>query len=131
MVSDSVGDFIIQLKNAGAVSKSHVSLPYSKLKHAIASKLVEKGYLASAEADDKVVGKKLTVELVYAEGGRARISGVKRVSKPGRRLYSKVSDIHPVKFGTGNLFLSTPAGILTDDEARAQNVGGEQLFIIW
>jgi small subunit ribosomal protein S8 len=56
---------------------------------------------------------------------------VKRISKPGRRLYTKVADIHRVKFGQGKLILSTPAGILTNDEARAANVGGEQLFIIW
>jgi len=56
---------------------------------------------------------------------------VKRVSKPGRRLYAKATEIYPVKFGKGNMFISTPAGILTDDEARKQNVGGEQLFMIW
>jgi len=56
---------------------------------------------------------------------------VKRISKPGRRLYTKVTDIHPVKFGQGHIILSTPAGIVTGEEARAQKVGGEQLFIIW
>jgi small subunit ribosomal protein S8 len=131
MVSDTVGDLIIQLKNAGAVGKAHVSLPYSKLKHAIATKLQATGYVAEVKADGKTVDKKLVITLQYSDANRPRINGVKRVSKPGRRLYVKVSDIHPVKFGTGNLFLSTPAGILTDEEARAKNVGGEQLFIIW
>lgn len=131
MVSDTVGDFIIQLKNAGAVGKTEVLLPYSKLKHAIATKLKEVGYVVAVAADGKDVSKKLVVTLKYNEGGAHQINGVKRVSKPGRRLYTKVSDIHPVKFGRGNLILSTPAGILTDEEARQAKVGGEQLFIIW
>jgi small subunit ribosomal protein S8 len=65
------------------------------------------------------------------ENNEHRILGVKRVSKPGRRLYTKVSDLHPVKFGRGHLILSTPAGILTNTEAKEKKVGGEQLFIIW
>ena len=67
----------------------------------------------------------------YDDGGSHQIRGVKRVSKPGRRLYAKATEIYPVKFGKGNMFLSTPVGILTDDEARKQHVGGEQLFMIW
>ena len=131
MVSDVVGDFIIQLKNAGAVQKTTVTLPYSKLKHAIAEKLAAAGYVAAVADEGKGVSRKLAVTLAYDGTGRHHINGVKRVSKPGRRLYAGVSEIHPVKFGKGNLILSTPAGILTDEEARAQNVGGEQLFQIW
>ena len=130
MVSDSVGDFVIQLKNAGMVGKATVSLPHSNLKNAIANKLVEAGYVAKAEVKGKDAKKSLEVTLKY-ENGKHSIMGVKRVSKPGRRLYTKVADIYPVKFGKGHLILSTPAGILTDEEARAKNVGGEQLFIIW
>lgn len=130
MVGDTIGDFIIRLKNAGAVGKKEVSLPYSKLKHAVADKLVAAGYLESAKQEGKKVQKTLVVGLKY-EAGKHRISGVKRVSKPGRRMYTKVASIHPVKFGQGHLILSTPAGILTNDEAKAKNVGGEQLFIIW
>ncbi len=131
MVSDTVGDFIVQLKNAGAVKKTEVLLPYSKLKHAIAEKLKVAGYVAEVRKEEEGVGAKLAITLKYNEAGVHHINGVKRVSKPGRRLYSKVSDIYPVKFGKGNLILSTPAGILTDEEARSQNVGGEQLFLIW
>jgi len=130
MVSDSVGDFVIQLKNAGMVGKATVSLPHSNLKTAIADKLVETGYVAKAEVKGKDAKKSLEVTLKY-ENGKHTILGVKRVSKPGRRLYTKVADIYPVKFGKGHLILSTPSGILTDEEARAKNVGGEQLFIIW
>jgi len=131
MVSDTVGDFIIQLKNAGMVGKEEVSLPYSKLKHSIATKLVEKGYVVKADAKGEKVTKTLDVVLKYDEGGKHQIRGVKRVSKPGRRLYAKATEIYPVKFGKGHMVLSTPVGILTDDEARKQHVGGEQLFQIW
>ena len=131
MVGDTVGDFIIQLKNAGMVGKQNVSLPYSKLKHAIANKLVEKGYIVSAEMQGKDVAKTLDVVLKYNDKGAHQISDVKRISKPGRRMYAKATEIYPVKFGKGHMVLSTPAGIITDDEARKQNVGGEQLFMIW
>ncbi len=131
MVSDKIGDFIIRLKNAGAVGHEVVSVPYSRLRHAIADKLVAAGYLQSVEVKGKTPATKtLEVTLKY-EADQHCINGVKRVSKPGRRLYTKVTDINRVKFGHGHMILSTPAGILTNEEARQQNVGGEQLFIIW
>jgi small subunit ribosomal protein S8 len=130
MVGDTIGDFIIRLKNAGVVGHKTVSVPYSKLRHAVADKLVEAGYIETATAKGKVAQKTLEVTLKYEDGAH-RINGVKRVSKPGRRLYVKVESIHQVKFGKGHLILSTPAGILTNVEAKAKNVGGEQLFLIW
>jgi small subunit ribosomal protein S8 len=131
MVGDTIGDFIIQLKNAGMVGKKKVSLPYSKLKHAIADKLVAEGYVTHAEKEGKKVAKTLEVTLKYTGKGTHQIQGVKRLSKPGRRLYIKATEVYPIKFGKGRIVLSTPAGILTGEEARKQNVGGEQLFIIW
>jgi len=131
MVSDTVGDFIIQLKNAGAVGKATVVLPYSKLKHAVADKLVAQGYVESVKKLTKKPFPMLEIKLKYTSTGQSVINGVKRVSKPGRRLYTKVATIYPVKFGKGHMILSTPAGILTGEEARTKNVGGEQLFIIW
>ncbi len=131
MVNDPVADFIIQLKNAGMVHKELASIPYSKLKHAIADKLVESGFIESAEKHGKKVKKTLDVTLKYDEQGRHIIKDVKRISKPGRRTYVSVSDIFPVKFGNGKRILSTPLGILTGEEARVKNVGGEELFIIW
>ena len=131
MVGDTVGDFIIQLKNAGMVGKKQVSIPYSKLKHAIADTLVKEGYIVSAEKEGKKVGKTLEVALKYDVKGAHHIRGVKRISKPGRRLYIKATEVYPIKFGKGRIILSTPQGILTGEEARKQNVGGEQLFIIW
>lgn len=130
MVGDTIGDFIIRLKNAGVVGHKTVSAPYSKLRHAIADKLVEAGYIEAAVAKGKATQKTLEITLKYEDGAH-RINGVKRVSKPGRRLYVKVESIHQVKFGKGHLILSTPAGILTNVEAKAKNVGGEQLFLIW
>lgn len=132
MVSDTVGDFIIQLKNAGMAKKPAVSLPYSKLKAAIAEKLMQEGFVASVETNGKeAASKTLDVTLQYDANGRHRIADVKRISKPGRRLYAKAAEIYPVKFGKGRIILSTPAGILTGEEARKENVGGEQLFMIW
>ena len=131
MVNDPIGDFIIQIKNAGMVRKATVSVPYSKLKHAIADKLVESGFVEGAEKLGQKVKKELKVTLKYDERGKHHIMGVKRVSKPGRRLYVGVDQIFPVKFGKGKRILSTPAGILTGEEAKKKNVGGEDLFIIW
>jgi small subunit ribosomal protein S8 len=131
MVNDPVGDFIIQLKNAGMVRKKAVSIPYSKLKAAIADKLVDAGFVEGVDKHGKKVKKTLDITLKYDESGTHLIQGVKRVSKPGRRLYVNVSEIFPVKFGRGKRILSTPAGILTGEEAREKNVGGEELFIIW
>jgi small subunit ribosomal protein S8 len=130
MVGDVIGDFIIRLKNAGVVGHKTVSAPYSKLRHAVANKLVEAGYIAAATEKGKAAEKTLEVTLKY-DGSAHAINGVKRISKPGRRLYAKVDSIHKVKFGKGHLILSTPLGILTNLEAKEKNVGGEQLFIIW
>lgn len=127
---DTIGDFIIRLKNAGAVGHENVSMPHSKLKEAVARKLEAAGYVGTVEVKGKDVKKTLEITLKY-EGKKHAIQDVKRVSKPGRRLYTKVENIYPVKFGHGHLVLSTPKGILTDKEAREAKVGGEQLFKIW
>lgn len=131
MVNDPVSDLIIRLKNAGMVRKHEVSVPYSRLKHAIAEKLAEAGYIERAEKRGKKIKKSLDITLKYDERGAHQIHGVKRISKPGRRLYISVHEIHPIKFGKGKLILSTPSGILTGEEAKDKRVGGEQLFIIW
>lgn len=131
MVSDPVGDLIVRIKNAGAVKRSSVSVPHSKLKLAIAEKLKDAGFIAGVEKKGKKVKKTIEMALIYKDNGTPRVSGVKRISKPGRRLYRSVLEIHPVKYGHGSLILSTPKGILTDSEARKEKVGGEALFEIW
>lgn len=131
MVNDPVADFINRLVNAGAVKHSVVSIPFSNLKLAIAEKLKEAGYVELTEKKGKKVKKTLDVTLKYDASGSHRINGVKRISKPGRRLYRAVHEIVPVRYGKGALILSTPKGILTDKEARKANVGGEAMFEIW
>lgn len=131
MVNDPVGDFIIRLTNAGAVKKANVSLPFSNFKMAIAEKLKEAGYVGEIDKKGKKVKKTLDVTLIYNASGEPKIQGVKRVSKPGRRMYKSVHEITRVRYGHGNLILSTPKGIKTDTEARKEKVGGEALFEIW
>ncbi|MBI5004115.1 30S ribosomal protein S8 [Candidatus Kaiserbacteria bacterium] len=131
MVTDPVADFITRLTNAGAVGHKTVSLPFSMFKLAIAEKLKDAGYLANIEKKGKKVRKTLDVTLKYDEAGKPVINGVKRISKPGRRLYKSVNEIIPVRYGHGALVLSTPKGVMTDKEARKAGVGGEALFEIW
>lgn len=131
MTTDPIADFIIRLKNASMVRKDSVSAPYSKILMAIADKLKQDGYIAQAEKTGKKVKKTIEVKLAYESNGKPTISGVKRISKPGQRLYKGVKDIVPVRYGTGTVILSTPKGILTGEEARKEKVGGETLFEIW
>ncbi len=131
MVGDPVGDFIVRLANATAIKKASVSVPFSSFKMAIAEKLRDAGFLKSIEKKGKKVRKTLDIALKYDEAGRSAIEGVKRISKPGRRMYKNAREIVPVRYGQGALLLSTPKGVLTDKEARKQNIGGEALFEIW
>src|SRR6185503_16996939 len=131
MVNDPVGDFIIRLTNAGAIKKTSVSVPFSNFKLAIAEKLKDAGYISGVEKKGKKVKKTLDIVLKYDHQGNAHIHGVKRISKPGRRMYKSVLEIVPVRYGSGALILSTPAGIKTDKEAKKDKVGGEALFEIW
>lgn len=130
MVGNPISDFLIQIKNAGAVDKASVTLPYSKLKHSIADALNKAGYVGDVEKKGKAISKTLKVELKYVNGVH-KIKGIEIVSKPSRRLYTNAAHIKSVKNGHGSLILSTPKGILTDKEARDANVGGEMLFKIW
>lgn len=131
MVNDTIGDFINRLSNASAIQKASVSIPFSNFKLAIAEKLQATGYVKSVEKKGKKVKKTLDVSLKYAENGKPAISGVRRISKPGRRLYRSAHEINSVRYGHGSLVLSTPKGVLTDKEARKQKIGGEALFEIW
>ena len=131
MVSDPIGDLIIRLTNAGAIKKPSVSVPFSNFKQAIAEKLVAVGYVKAIEKKGKKVKKTLDIVLNYDADGKHKIQGVKRISKPGRRMYKSVLDITPVRYGFGALILSTPKGIMTDKECKREKVGGEALFEIW
>ncbi len=131
MVTDVIGDFIIRLQNAGLIGKASASIPYSVFKMAVAEKLKDAGYVKGVEKKGKKVRKTLDVMLKYDDKGTHAIQGIKRVSKPGRRMYKSVLEIHPVRYGRGALILSTPKGVMTDKEARKEKVGGEALFEIW
>jgi small subunit ribosomal protein S8 len=130
MITDRVGDFIVRLSNAAMAKKATVSVPYSAHLEEIAKKLQTLGYIESVEKASKPK-RTLEITLVADARGNARIQGVKRVSKPGRRLYVSTRDAHSVKNGMGARILSTPRGILTDAEARKVRQGGENLFEIW
>lgn len=129
MVTDRVGDFIIRLKNAGAIGKTVVSVPASKHVEDLAHKLKALGFVADVQKSKTPYH--FDVTLAYDDRGRHKIHGVKRISKPGRRLYAPSTEAHSVKNGVGARLLSTPKGILSDAEARKQHVGGENLFEIW
>lgn len=138
MITDRVGDFIIRLQNAALIGKHEVSVPYSGHLLAIAKKLKELGFLVAvttdvpAKGDHAASGKKmLIVTLAYDERDHAKLRGVKRISKPGRRLYAPHTAVHRVKGGTGARIMSSPSGIISDAEARQRRVGGEELFEIW
>ncbi|MDD2657378.1 MAG: 30S ribosomal protein S8 [Candidatus Pacebacteria bacterium] len=134
MVTDRVGDFIIRLQNAAAIGKASVSVPYSVHIQTIAKKLKELGFLTSVEVKAKgesEVKKEIIVALSYDERGTPKLRGVKRISKPGRRLYVSSTEAHRVKGGTGARLISSSAGIISDKEARANQTGGENLFEIW
>lgn len=130
-MTDPIADLINQIKNAGAVKKAAVSVPFSNFKLSIAEKLKDAGFVKAVEKKGKKVKKTLDITLKYGDDGKAHIQGVKRVSTPGQRIYRGFKDIIPVKYGFGSLILSTPKGIMTDKEAKKEKVGGEALFQIW
>lgn len=133
MVTDRVGDFIIRLQNAARIGKAEVSMPYSGHLFAIAQKLKQLGFLTKVEVEAKEgeAKKSFVVALAYSETGEPKLRGVKRISKPGRRLYVPASAAHSVKGGTGARIISSPAGVISDAEARKTRAGGENLFEIW
>jgi len=130
MVVDKVSDLIISIKNAGMVNKDNVEIQYSKFKHQIAKKLHSCGFLDSVEHKSKPKSR-LVIKLRYNKNGQHCIHDVKRISRPSHRVYGGAKKIVPIKTGRGVTLLSTPKGILTDREARRENVGGELLFSIW
>ncbi len=131
MVTDVVADFITRIRNASAVKKDRVAVPYSQMRYNIARKLVSKNFLTKVEKEGHGVRKQLVLTLSYGKERAPQVRGIQRVSKPGCRVYSHIKDVHPHRQGTGCVILSTSKGILADDEARKERVGGEVLFTIW
>lgn len=131
MVTDPISDLIIRIKNAGPVRKEIVSLPYSKLKQAIAEVLKNHKFVSSVEAKGKGVEATLEIGIAYGADNKPRVNDVQRISKPSRRVYKGATEINSVRNGFGSLILSTSKGIMTDKEARKAKLGGEALFKIW
>ena len=126
-MTDPVADMLTRLRNANSAHHDTVSLPGSKLKSHIAEILKREGYIRGFERQEPEPGKpELQIELKYHEGEPV-IRAIDRVSTPGRRVYSSISDLPRVCNGLGISILSTPQGVLSDGEARAANVGGEVL----
>ena len=127
---DPISNMIIIMKNGSLAGKESVSMPYSKMKHAIAECLEKEGYINNILKKVKKDQPVLEVGLAYVNK-KPKITEVERISKQSRRIYFGVKDIHSVRSGSGLLVLSTPKGILSGREARKEQVGGEALFRIW
>jgi|SRR3989344_2055173 len=127
---DPLADTLIQIKNAGKIRKETVVLPYSRFKHAVLTALLKEGYIASLEKKSRKQKKELLIGLAY-EQGKPRIEEVRRMSKPSRRQYAGAKNLWRVRQGYGDMFLSTPVGVLSAREAKKKKVGGEVLFEVW
>lgn len=128
MMSDPISDMLTRVRNAQAASKADVTMPSSKLKLAIAKVLLDEGFIAGYSADD-AVKPSLTVTLKYYEG-RPVIDELKRVSRPGLRIYKNKDELPKVLNGLGIAIVSTSAGVMTDREARAAGRGGEVICTV-
>lgn len=131
MVIDPIGDMLNRIKNAGVVHHETVTVAHSKFSLAVAEALKRHGYIASITKKGKKSVKLLELGLIYNDRKLAKLKGVERLSKPSRRLYCGAKDIKSVRNGYGLLMLSTPKGVLSGNEARKEEVGGEMLFKIW
>jgi small subunit ribosomal protein S8 len=130
-MTDPIADMLTRLRNANSAYHDTVTMPFSKLKSHIAEILQAEGYIASWKVEDAEVGKKLTLELRYGPSRERSIAGVRRVSKPGRRVYAKSTNLPRVLGGLGIAILSTSSGLLTDRQASKKGVGGEVLAYVW
>ena len=130
-MTDPVADFLTRLRNANSAYHETVSLPYSKLKAGIAEILKKEGYVGAIKVEDAEVGKTLIVDLKYGPNRERTIVGIKRVSKPGLRVYAKSTELPRVLGGLGIAILSTSSGLLTDRQAAKKGVGGEVIAYVW
>lgn len=130
-MSDPIADMLTRIRNAQSVRRRFVTMPYSRLKEAIAQVLVEEGFVSRVEKVEEGRFPALRVYLRYTEDKAPVIQGLKRISKPGCRIYTKKDDIPWVKYGLGTVILSTPRGVLSGRQARQLGVGGEVLCEVW
>ncbi|MDO7868690.1 30S ribosomal protein S8 [Nocardioides jiangxiensis] len=137
-MTDPIADMLTRLRNANQAYHDTVAMPYSKLKQGVADILKQEGYITSYEVADNVdadgqpaVGKTLTITLKYGRSRERSIAGVRRISKPGLRVYAKHTGLPKVLGGLGVAIISTSQGLLTDRQANQKGVGGEVLAYVW
>ena len=130
-VNDPIADFLTRIRNAGMAKHETVEMPHSKMKAEMARILEEQGYINSYSDGGAGAQKKLVIELKYGPDGQRGITGLRRMSRPGRRVYRKQANIPRVLDGLGVAILSTSRGILTDHEARRAGIGGEVLCFVY
>ncbi len=130
-MTDPIADMLTRLRNANSAHHDTVSMPFSKLKSNIAEILQAEGYITGWSVQDATVGQTLTIELKYGQNRERALAGIKRVSKPGLRVYAKSTNLPKVLGGLGVAILSTSSGLLTSQAAAQKGVGGEVLAYVW
>ena len=130
--SDPIADMLTRIRNANTAKHDTVDIPASKMKEAIAKILLDEGYIKGYEVTENGAAKTMTVTLKYGKDKNEKtISGIKRISKPGLRVYANTENMPKVLGGLGIAIISTNKGVVTDKEARSMNVGGEVLAFVW
>jgi small subunit ribosomal protein S8 len=130
-MTDPIADMLTRLRNANSAYHDTVVMPHSKIKAGIAEILKQEGYIASWKVEDAEVGKTLHIDLKFGPSRERSIAGVRRVSKPGLRVYAKSTSLPKVLGGLGVAIISTSSGLLTDRQASKKGVGGEVLAYVW
>ena len=130
-ITDPIADMLTRIRNAGAARHATVDVPASKVKKAIAQILLDEGYIRSFDIVDEGVQGVIRITLKYTASREKAISGLRRVSKPGLRVYAGAEELPRVLKGLGIAIISTSKGIMTDKKARAEHVGGEVLAFVW
>jgi small subunit ribosomal protein S8 len=130
-MTDPIADMLTRLRNANSAYHDTVVMPFSKIKSHIAEILQQEGYIAGWRVEDAEVGKSLVVTLKYGNTRERSIAGIKRVSKPGLRVYAKKDNLPRVLGGLGVAIISTSGGLMTDKQAKKTGVGGEVLAYVW
>ena len=130
-ITDPIADMLTRIRNAGSARHETVDVPNSKMKKAIAEILLEEGYIKSFQLIDDGTQGVIRITLKYLPGKEKAIQGLRRVSKPGLRVYTGADELPQVLRGLGIAIISTSKGIMTDKKARAQHVGGEVLAFVW